>query len=94
MKVRVNIDRDNIKINNTFSGANADEIVGALKSRVAQDLPFAMRLLVNSMGNLAFAQEMVRRYNSAQQQNIPLPQTCDEFLKLAETAGICTTESE
>lgn len=84
MSVHVHITHPPINVNETFTGRNADEVVGKLKARVLPELNFAMRLMVNSFSNLRFAQEVVRRYNDAEKTNYPLPNSCWEFLQNAE----------
>ena len=94
MKVHINIQHPPITVNETVTGANADEIIGKVKARVAKDLPFAMRLMVNGMSNLMFAQEVVKRYNSAMKKSVPAPQSCDEFLKFAQAQGFAVVEAD
>ena len=90
MKIQVNITHANMTINETFNGKTAEEVVGAMKSRVAKELPFALRLAANAMGNLMFAQEVVKRYNDSEKKNLDLPKSCDEFITLAEEQGFAT----
>ena len=93
MRVQVHIDHPQMKINEAFSGTTADDIVAAIKARVSKELGFAMRLAVNAMGNLMFAQEIVKRYNEAEKKNLPLPKSCQEFLETAQKEGIATVEA-
>jgi hypothetical protein len=93
MKVHVNIDQQGLTINETFTGNSPDEIVAVMKSRVARELPFALRLAVGAMSNLIFAQEVVKRYNQSQKLNLPIPASCDAFLQLAQEQGFATQES-
>lgn len=90
MKVHVQIKHEALKVDEEFAGANAEAVVHAIKGRVARDLPFAMRLFVGGMSDLAFAQEIVRRYNSAEKHNVRIPGSCDEFLTLAQSNGFAT----
>ena len=62
MRVNVKINQQGVNINETFTGADTDEVVSKMKARVARELPFVMRLAVNAMSNLMFAQEVVKRY--------------------------------
>ena len=87
MKVQFNIQEPELSVRDTITGANAEDVVGAVKSQVSARLPFAMRLFVGGMSNLAFAQEVVRRFNAARKTNHPIPASCQEFLKLAEVQG-------
>ena len=90
MQVHVKISQESIKVDETFTGATSDEIVAQVKSRVAKEVPFFMRPMVNGMSNLTFAQEVVKRYNSNTKQNIPIPASCDEFLTMAQQQGFAT----
>ncbi|HZO87094.1 MAG TPA: hypothetical protein VFB38_02055 [Chthonomonadaceae bacterium] len=92
MKVRLHFRQDKIHIDEEFAGKSADEVVGAMKARVMKELPFAMRLVVGTMSNLGFAQEVVRRYNESQKKSLPVPESCAEFLTLAQGEGLATIE--
>ena len=93
MKVKVNISQPEIKVNETFSGSTPEEIVGAMKSRVAKEMPFLMRPIVNAMSSLAFAQEVVKRYNANMKKTLAAPQSCQEFLTLAQSEGFAEVEA-
>lgn len=90
MKVHVNVTMEGVSVNEMFEGATAEEIVGKMKARVARELNFAMKMVVNSMSNLMFAQEVVRRYNDFKRLTLPLPNSCEEFLSLAQQQGLAT----
>lgn len=92
MSVQVHIDRPPIKVKETFAGRNAEEIVGKLKQRVLPELNFAQRLMVSSFSNLRFAQEIVNRYNAKEKTDYPVPNSCWDFLKSAETMGYVTIQ--
>jgi hypothetical protein len=92
MRVHVKIEQDQLKVNETFSGSSAEEVVSAMKSRIAKEVPFALRLALSAMGPLAFAQEVVRRYNDTKKKSLPLPASCSEFLMLAQQEGFATIE--
>lgn len=92
MKVNVNINHENMKVNETFSGTNAEAVVAAMKSRVTRELPFALRLAANAMSPLMFAQEVVKRYNNSAKTNLPRPNSCEEFLQIAVDQGFATLE--
>ena len=87
MSVNVHINRPRITVNETFNGLNSEEIVSKLKARVLPELNFGLRLLVSNMSGLRFAQEIVRRYNEAEKTNLPVPNSCWEFLQRAEEMG-------
>jgi hypothetical protein len=75
-------------VDEIFSGQTPEEVVAAMQKAVAARVNFAIRLLVNAMSPLQFAQEVVKRYNDALGRNVPTPQSCAEFLRLGETEGI------
>ena len=93
MRVKVQISQPEIKINETFSGVAPEEIVAAMQARVAQEMPFLMRPFVRAMTPVAFAQEVVRRYNADRKKNLALPQSCQEFLTQAQTEGFAEIEA-
>lgn len=91
MRVQVNVSMAKINVSETFDGGTPEDIVGKMKARVAKELSFIERMAINAMGNLAFAQEVVRRYNDLQNTNLPIPNSCQEFLILAEEQGLAKT---
>lgn len=88
MRVRIQYRTPEMAVDETFSGRDAEAVVAAMKQKVASELNFALRLVVNAMTPLAFAQEVVKRYNDALKKALPLPQSCAEFLKQGEAEGI------
>ncbi len=92
MKVRIDIREKGFSLSDIFEGATAEEIVSKVKARIARDLPFALRLAVGAMSPLAFAQEVVKRYNDARKATVPAPQSCQEFLQTAVSLGLATIE--
>jgi len=92
MRVHVKINQSNYNIDEVFEGASAEDVVGLMKARVAKELSFALRIAVNAMGNLTFAQEIIKRLNAAKNLKLPIPTTCAEFLEQAQQQGIATVE--
>jgi hypothetical protein len=92
MRVHVNVTIEGVTVNESFDGATADEIVSKMKTRVARELSFPMRMALGAMGNVMFAQEVVRRYSDHKKISLPLPKTCQEFLELARQQGLATLE--
>ena len=88
MKVRVTYNAPEIAIDETFAGANAQEIVAAMKRMVASQAGFAVRFVINAMSPTQFAQEVARRYCEATGKSLKVPADSAEFLKLAEDEGI------
>lgn len=94
MKVHVHIDHPRMQVNEIFTGEDAEAVVAAMKARVARDMPFPMRMAVNAMSPLRFAQEAVRQYNENMKTRIAPPGTCEEFLQLAEQHGLATIDPQ
>ena len=94
MKIHVTIDQPQINVDEIFTGDNATDVVRAMKARVTRELPFALRLVAGAMSEQMFAQEVVRRYNDTSKQNLPIPTTCEEFLKLAQEQGFATLQPD
>ena len=88
MQVSVKFNHSAMAINETFAGDDADAIVTAMRKRVAKDLPFAMRLVVNNMANVFFAREVVTRYNEYEKKKLPPPVTSEEFLEQMRQEGV------
>lgn len=86
MTVRVTMDVAGRHVDQILTGTDAEDILAQAKARVAQALGWK-GLFLNVMSPLAFAQEAVRRYNSAFSAQLPVPQSADEFLKQGQTIG-------
>lgn len=92
MKVRVTQETKQFSIDEVFTGATPEAVITAMQKTVASKLNFALRLVVNTMSPLQFAQEVVKRYNDATGKQIPTPRTCSEFIQLGVNEGIATVE--
>ena len=92
MKVRIHIIEQDWSVRETISAGSAEEVVSRIKSRVQQELPFALRLLIGAMGPLSFAQEVVRNYNKSRRKNLPPPGSCSQFLEMAQREGFAVIE--
>ncbi len=90
MKVRVAFKTPDIHVDEVVEGRTSDEVVNRIKQGVAKRVGLALRLVINAMSPVAFAQEVVRRYNDLMRKALPLPASSDEFLKLGEQEGIVT----
>ena len=88
MKVHAKIDQQGFKVDEVFTGANADAVVGLMKARVAKEMGFAMKLAINAMPNLSFVKEVVKRYAEGMKKSLPEPTSCDHFLKIAQEEGL------
>ncbi len=92
MRVHLNVSLEEMSVNEPFDGATADEVVSKMKSRVAKELSFPMKMALGAMGNVMFAQEVVRRYNAYKKLSLPLPASSEEFLTLAQQEGLAVVE--
>ena len=90
MKVNVKASIGNNHIDQDFEGKTADEVVSAMQKAAAAKAGFAIRLFINSMSPLSFAQEVVKRYNQETRKSMPIPSSCDEFIEQGQTEGIVT----
>lgn len=76
-------------IDETVNGTNAEDVLTQAKARAASELGWK-GLFLKAMPTLTFAQEAVRRYNSAFGTEYAIPQTADEFLQLGQDLGYLT----
>lgn len=90
MKVHVKFEGEGTSVDEDFEGASSDEILGKIKAKVVEQLPFALRAFAGAMSNVAFAQEVVRRANAANKTSAPLPKSADEFIALGQENGSIT----
>jgi hypothetical protein len=90
MKLHVHLKTGDIAIDEVVEGNGAEEIVAAVQRRVVQEAPFLVAAVIKRMSPLAFAQEATRRYNTATKQTLPIPTTCDEFVKMGVEKNFAT----
>lgn len=90
MKLHVHFESGGMKVDEVVSGTSADEVVAAMQRRVAQEAGFLIGAVVKRMTPLQFAQEATRRYNTSMKDNVPLPQTCEEFVTTGIQKGFAT----
>jgi hypothetical protein len=83
MKVRVTMNIAGQQIDETLTGADAEDVLAQAKARVAKELGWK-GLFLNAMTPLSFAQKAVGLYNSANHTTYALPQTAEEFLRLGQ----------
>lgn len=94
MRVRVHLAAGDIRVNQSFEGATPEAVVHHIQEAVASRASFAIRLVVSALSPLQFAQQAVDQYNRAVNRSIPIPASCDEFLRLAEAERLLTLENE
>src|SRR5688500_5738814 len=88
MKVRLTYSAPGMDVDEVFTGATAEDVALGMKRRGAAESGLAVRFMIGSMSALGFAQEVVRRFNKQKGKSLPIPSSCDEFLKTAESEGI------
>lgn len=94
MKVRVSIKSPEYSLDEVFTGKDATEVVAALQRRVARDQNMVIRIAINALPPLQFAREVVNRYNKEMNQQVPVPASCEEFLRTGVALGIATVLEE
>ena len=90
MKVRVSYRSADMSVDEVFTGASPEAVVSGMQRAVAGKVNFALRILVNSLSPLSFAQEVVKRYSEATGKSIPSPKSCAEFLEMGVKEGLAT----
>ncbi len=77
-------------IDETFEAKDADAMLHLAKQQAAQRAPFLLRPLINSMSDMAFAAEAVKRANQANGRQDPIPTTAQEFIDWGVQQGVVT----
>ena len=90
MKVRIKYEGQGLTVDETFTAPHCEAVVAAMKIRVASEAGFAARLIISGMSPLGFAQEVVWRYNRQTGRGLPLPASCEDFIRTAESEGIAS----
>lgn len=91
MKIRIRYEGGGLQVDEEFAGSNAEAVVTAMQRAAARQAGFAVRFVINAMSPIQFAREAVNRYNQAMKRSLPAPNSCSEFLALAEQEGFATT---
>lgn len=92
--VHFNVDHPAVRFNETLRGKDADDVVAQLKSHAANNLKFPLKLAIMRMTAGEFCREVIQRYNYAENRSLPIPTTCDEFLKTSQLIGFATIEPD
>lgn len=77
-------------IDESLQARDSEEALSKFKKEASKRAPFALRLVINSMGDLKFAGEVVSRANKARQTDDPAPKSAKEFLDWAQKSGFVT----
>lgn len=94
MRVHVKVEKGDIQVDETVSGADAEAVVAEMQQRAAQRAGFLIGAVIRSMPPLKFAQEVTRRYNATMNDNAPIPESCDQFLRTGVDRGFATVLEE
>lgn len=89
MKVRVIMEVAGRNVDEIVSGKDADDLLSQAKARVARELGWK-GIFLNAMPTLMFAQEAVRRYNTAYDTQYKIPDSVQEFFDWGQNLGYIT----
>jgi hypothetical protein len=88
MKLHIHVQN----IRETVEVQSADEALRRFKQETAKRAPMMLRPFINSMSDLNFAAEAVKRNNQASRRNDPAPTSTQQFLDWAVERGYVTVE--
>ena len=94
LKYRVTLEMDGQKVDQVIIGEDAEAVVRNAKLMVAKKLPWLKRAFVKNMGNVSFAQEVVRRYNKKFKRSDALPQSAEGFIAWAISRQFARAEGD
>ncbi len=89
MTVRVQMEVAGRKIDETLTGADADDVLAQAKAHVQKELGWK-GLFLAAMTPLGFAQKAVALYNGSHQTAYAQPQSAAEFIRLSQDLGYIT----
>lgn len=87
MKIHLQLQLMNQKIEETIEGQDAAALLHMVKQETGKRVPFFLRGIVNGMTDMGFAQEAVRRANQANGRKDPSPASAQDFLDWAVERG-------
>ena len=90
MRLHVHFETGNIRVDEIVEGDTAEAVTAKMQARVAQEVGVPMGLMIKKISPLLFAQETIKKYNSTMSASTPIPQSCDEFLKIGIEKGFAT----
>lgn len=79
-------------IRETVEVQSADEALRRFKQETAKRAPMMLRPFINSMSDLSFAAEAVKRNNQETKRDDPAPASAQQFLDWAVERGYVTVE--
>jgi len=93
MRLHVHFEAGDIRVDEIVEGDTAEAVTAKMQARVAQEVGFPMGLMIKNLSPLLFAQETIKKYNKtiAASTPTPIPQSCDEFLKIGIEKGFATS---
>jgi len=90
MKLHVKFDISGLSVDEMIEGETSADIARTAKRVIASRLDFLSGAFVKSMSDLGFAQEVVRRYNSATGSSCSLPKSTDAFVEWVIERGLAS----
>jgi hypothetical protein len=82
VKLHLHFKTGDMEINEIVDGSDSEEIVKAMQARVAKEAGFLVGAVIKNMTPLNFAREVTRRYNTALQDDAPMPESCEAFVQM------------
>jgi len=90
MRLHIHFQTGDIRVDEIVEGDTAEIVTAKMQARVAQEVGFPIGIMLKKISPLQFAQEAIRKYNSTTSATTPIPQSCDEFLKIGIEKGFAT----
>jgi hypothetical protein len=78
------------ELNAEIEAKDAADALSQFKGEVAARSPLLLRGVIRSMGDVSFAQEVVKRHNAAHGRGDDLPASAQQFLDWAVERGYAT----
>lgn len=77
-------------IKEELQARDAEDALSKFKKEASKRSPLPIRMMINAMGDLKFAGEVVSRANKARGTTDPAPKSAREFLDWAQKNGFVT----
>jgi hypothetical protein len=90
MKIRIQVDANNIRVDETVEGRSEEDVARQFRSRVEARAPFLVKMALRAMDDRAFWRQIVEMHNKKTGASEPVPATATEFLAFGERTGYAT----
>ncbi len=87
MRVHINIQKEGLTIDRSFTADDAEGIVQQLQDDIAVQIGPPLSMLIRSLPATVFVKEIVAQINLGKRTGFPLPNSCDDFLDLVVEQG-------